>query len=162
MEKWKIVDESNGNYEVSNLGRVRNRNTGKILKPILKNGYYQVNFAYGIDKWFLIHRLVAKAFVENPHEYAYFNHIDENKRNNNFENLEWCSAQYNATYGIGALARNHKVIQKNRNGSIVKVWNSLKEASEHLGVHYQSISRVCRGERKTLAGFKWEYAGGKS
>lgn len=159
MERWKTVDGTGGHYEVSNKGRVRNTETRHILKPILKkNGYYQINFGYGLRKWVSIHRLVASAFVENPNNENYVNHKDEDKTNNDSNNLEWCSAKYNVNYGFGALARNHKVIQKNLDGSVVKVWNSLKEASETLHIHYQSISSVCRGKRKTSAGFKWEYA----
>ena len=158
MERWKIADGSNVNYEISSYGRVRNKNTGKILKPCLKCGYYQVNFAYGIDKWVLIHRLVAKAFVENPYNHPVVNHKDENKKNNEYNNLEWCTTQYNNTYGQGGLARNHKIIQKDKSGVIVREWDSLKEASESLGIHYQMISRVCRGERKTSKGFIWEYS----
>ena len=157
MEKWKIIDKSNGNYEVSNKGRVRNVNTGKILKPCVKCGYYQIEMAYGINKWFLIHRLVAEAFIKNPHGYKYVNHKDEIKTNNVAENLEWCTAQYNVNYGKGALVKNHRIVQKRKDGTVVKCWNSLKEASEFLGIPYQSISRVCRGERYTTKGFIWEY-----
>lgn len=159
MEEWKIANNSGGNYEVSSLGRIRNKNTGKILKSGMgKNGYCKVTFAYGINKCFLVHRLVAKAFIENTNNFPVVNHKDENRTNNRASNLEWCTTQYNVTYGEGGLARNHKIIQRKKDGSFVREWDSLKEAAETLGIKYQGISRVCRGERKSSRGFLWEYS----
>jgi len=158
MEVWKVADGSNGNYEVSSLGRVRNVHTGHILKQSVKRtGYCEVEFAYDVNKFFLVHRLVAIAFIDNPNGYKYVNHKDEDKTNNDVSNLEWCTAKYNCNYGIGSLARNHRIIQKDKQGEVIRSWESIKDAAEHLNINYQHISRVCRGERKTAAGFRWEY-----
>lgn len=46
-----------------------------------------------------IHTLVAMAFIPNPNNLPCVNHIDENKSNNSLDNLEWCTWQYNNTYG---------------------------------------------------------------
>lgn len=158
MEIWKVADGSNGHYEVSSMGRVRNIHTGQVLKPSIKyTGYCEVEFAYDVNKCFLVHRLVAAAFVDNPNSLKYVNHKDENKTNNIADNLEWCTAKYNCNYGNGALARNHRIAQKTKSGAVVKIWGSMKEAATHLNINYQRISRVCRGERKTTAGYIWEY-----
>ena len=157
--KWK---DTVGNYEVSDTGLVRHKKTKHILTPYIhgKTLYPSVNIRQnGKYKTYNVHRLVAIAFIPNPDNLPCVNHKDENRRNNNVENLEWCTHQYNVTYGEGGKVRNTKVIQKALDGSIVKVWNSQKEAAESLGMNYQEISRACRGERATSHKFIWEYAG---
>ncbi len=63
IEMWKEVKDHDGIYSVSNLGRVRNNNTGKILGGDINScGYRRVML--GSDRWF-VHRLVATYFVEN-------------------------------------------------------------------------------------------------
>jgi hypothetical protein len=69
--------------------------TQRILKPRKNNfGYFRVVlYKNGKMKEFLIHRLVAEAFIENPNNYEQVNHLDFNTINNNLDNLEWCSQQ---------------------------------------------------------------------
>lgn len=162
MEIWKDTIEDAEHYEVSSFGIIRNKKTGKILKcNQKKNGYLQVTLAYGKHKDLSIHRIVAKAFIPNPNNYKYVNHKDENKHNNNVENLEWCTMKYNNNYGVGCLARNSKVYQINRNtGKIIKEWKSMKDASENLGICYQTISACCRNKKGTAGGYFWEYVSG--
>lgn len=164
MEIWKNTVEDCIHYEVSNLGRVRNKKTGKVLKcNAKKNGYLQVSIAHGKHTDTSVHRIVAKAFIPNPNNYKYVNHKDENKHNNNVENLEWCTMKYNNNYGIGSLARNSRVLQIDKNSSeIIKEWDSMKNASENLNICYQTISACCRHKKKTAGGFKWEYASGEN
>ena len=52
-----------------------------------------------------IHRLVAETFIDNPMHYPEINHKDENKKNNNVMNLEWCTSSYNKRYGKGSISR---------------------------------------------------------
>ena len=159
MEKWKPIIGFEEHYEVSSFGRVRNKHTNYLLKPIkCSNGYFKVCLTYSTKKYALIHRLVATAFLPNPFNLPCVNHIDENKGNNNIENLEWCTVQYNVTYGKNTLVRNHTVYQYSMDNKLIKKWDSLKEASEFLGITYQGISRCCRGLRKSHGGYKWEYA----
>ena len=159
MEEWKIIQAAFGLYEVSNRGRIRNTQTGHILKPSKSGRYDHIDLTItrGKRKHFSVHRLVAEAFVDNPHGFNYVNHKDEDKKNNNADNLEWCTCQYNVTYGKGGLARYHKVTQMDLTGNVLKVWDSLQEAAESLGTCYQNISQVCRGRRKTAVGYRWGY-----
>ena len=113
-ELWSPIKDYVGIYSVSNYGRVRNDRTGQILKPVLQSkGYYQVFLSVGnkcVHRF--IHRLVAEAFLQNSLNYPQVNHKDENKANNCWWNLEWCSAQYNTNYGTGLKRGKETKIKK--------------------------------------------------
>ena len=115
MEEWKDIKGYEGIYQISNKGRVKSLKFNKenILIPVKQNrGYLFVNLCKnGKVKKYLIHRLVAEAFLPNPDNSPQVNHKDENKLNNNVENLEWCSNEYNINYG----SRNEKA-SKNSKG----------------------------------------------
>ena len=109
-EIWKPIIESNGDYYVSNYGRVRSterisKNNHLIPEKILairkdKDGYCIATIYISgkrVDR--KIHRLVADAFIPNPNNYPMINHKDETRDNNYVDNLEWCDAKYNANYG---------------------------------------------------------------
>ena len=98
MEQWKIITEAK-NYEISNFGNVRNRNTKKELKGRLcKNGYLQVSLKIDETGKFTnryIHRLVAIYWLDNQENKREVNHIDGNKLNNCVDNLEWITQEEN-------------------------------------------------------------------
>ena len=158
MEHWKDVVGAEEHYQISDFGRVKIKHTGDILKPSRNGRYMHIELRYGVNRNFLIHRMVAEAFIPNPFGLRCVNHKDENKQNNNLDNLEWCTYQYNARYGKGSLARNSKVIQYDMAGNALKIWDSIKDASEALNLKYQNISRCCRNERKSSGGFMWSFA----
>lgn len=158
MEIWKDVVGAEDYYQISNLGRIKNKGTGEVLKPSKSGGYRHIVLRYGIDKNVLIHRIVAEAFIPNPLNLRCVNHKDENKLNNRVDNLERCTYQYNNRYGQGAMQRNSKIIQYDLAGNALKIWDSMKEASETLGLNYQSISMCCRNKRKSCGGYAWTYA----
>jgi len=95
-EEWRSVD-CYINYQVSNIGRVRNSKTGRILKPNLSsNGYLTVGLSKnGKVKTHMIHQLVAREFLENPLNKPNIDHIDNNKTNNNLNNLRVCNQSQN-------------------------------------------------------------------
>lgn len=157
IEKWGKI-KGHENYLVSTSGRIKNSDTGHILKPAVgTNGYLKVTLMPG-RKTENIHRLVALTFLQNPNDLPQVNHKDENKLNNNVENLEWCSAKYNLSYGVFKTSRNSPVLQLNREtGKIVRKFGSIKEAAEATKSCYQTISACCRGEKKSAVGFKWQY-----
>ena len=105
-EEWSTIEEF-PMYEVSTLGQVRSHYTNKILKPTRSNkqskGKYRFVNLVKNHKMYRrsIHRLVAIAFIPNPNNYPMINHKDENPSNNCIDNLEWCTAKYNANYGTG-------------------------------------------------------------
>lgn len=105
-ETWKDIEGFEGLYQVSDQGRVRNVMTGRILKQYKNNrGYFRLSLCKeGEYSSYLVHRLVAEAFIFNPNpkEYDQVNHKDEDPNNNRADNLEWCSSEYNLTYGTRA------------------------------------------------------------
>lgn len=130
-EIWKDIKGYEGLYQVSNLGRVRSLDRevdcmrgeyiekrlykGRIKKPSTgSDGYKRVHLNRDRNpKCFLIHRLVAEAFIDNTYNDECVNHKDEDKSNNIVSNLEWCTYQYNNIYNdrhirIGSKLKGHK------------------------------------------------------
>ena len=96
MEEFKKIDDYD-NYEVSNLGNVKNTDTNMILKQCKDTkGYYFVNLSKnGIRKNFTIHRLIALYFIPNPQNLPCIDHIDRIRTNNLISNLRWVSKSNN-------------------------------------------------------------------
>lgn len=152
MEKeiWKDINGYEGIYQVSNFGRIKSverkvkcaeklggfrLKREKILSTDVGTfGYHRV---YMQGRKYLVHRLVAKAFVPNPQNYTQVNHKDECKGNNNASNLEWCTAKYNSNYGDRtertARSKYKQLSMFNMNGEFIRDFDSIKEASEFIG-----------------------------
>lgn len=157
-EIFKDIDNYEDLYEISNQGRVRNKITGKILKPNIKNGYYYLILCKDeIHKHHYIHRLVASAFIPNPNNFSQVNHIDENKLNNNVDNLEWCTSQYNTNYSIHK--RSKPVNQFSLDSRLLNTYKSTQEASRQTGINQGNIVQCCLGNPKYshTGNFIWKY-----
>lgn len=179
-EIWKNVKGFEEFYQVSNLGRVRSLDRyittktskqqflkGKVIKPIkCKNGYLEaILHKNGKYKVFLLHRLVAMHFIDNPDNLPEINHKNENIENCVADNLEWCTSKYNANYGTRnqrCLESNSKyfkpVYQMDIKGNIIKRWRNIADASRAMGISDSPITRVCKGKQATSAGYRWKYA----
>lgn len=97
-ENWRPVDGYEGCYEVSTFGNVRSvRKSGKILVlNVTPKGYLRIALAReGVQKNFMVHRLVASAFIANDNEKPEVNHKDGDKKNNRVDNLEWVTTSEN-------------------------------------------------------------------
>lgn len=163
-EIWKKILESDKNYEVSNLGRVRNGNTLKILAPRPSaNGYLRVHISVGNGrKDFYIHRLVASYFCNHPEGCDIVNHLDNDPSNNKASNLEWVTQKQNVDY-----ARNQdrminwpdrKPVIGFKDGKEYH-FESIYAASKACHVYTSDISRCCRGLRSDTDGYTWQFAG---
>jgi len=182
-EIWRNVSGYEGLYQVSNLGNVRSLNwhgEGYTRNLYLKKhpaGYYQVELRGGEcrSKMVTVHRLVAEAFLPNPLNLPCVNHKDEDKRNNQVENLEWCTYEYNNRYSRDLHPERFKpketrskraytkqkhlrIVQLSLNGEPIREWANATEINKHLGYSVWSISQCCRNKRHTAYGFRWQFA----
>lgn len=157
-----------GIYQVSNYGRVRTlthrtRNNHLIKEKFKslrsdKNGYKITTLTVnGNAKDFKVHRLVAYMFLKNDNNYPIVNHKDENPTNNHVDNLEWCTYKDNINYGSCVLKMSKRVNQYDKNNNFVKTWKSISEAGRDLKIDISSITKCCRGKKKSIGGYKWRY-----
>lgn len=163
IEVFRDIPGYEGLYQVSNLGNVKslgngdnNSNVGKERMLKLqkdKDGYLTVFLSiHNYKKLHKVHRLVAQAFLPNPNNYPQINHKDKNRSNNNVDNLEWCTAQYNADYSVSK-----PVNQYSLDGIYIATYKSIKEASRKTGTDQTGIVDCCKGRLKTSGGFIWKY-----
>lgn len=198
IEKWKDIKGYEGLYQISSLGRIKcleqhkkmyqykaNRMVDMVKKERVMNlksnqRYIIVNLSNNSEsKAYLVHRLVAEAFIPNPENKPQVNHIDGNKHNNRVENLEWTTASENNKHAwdnklkiatqkqiencrnIGKYGkkRDRKVKQYSIDGTLIKEWNSFTEIYKTLNYCWGTIGKCCRHQQKTAYGYKWEYGG---
>ena len=183
-EIWKDIKGYEGYYQVSNIGRVRSLDRyvattgnpsgrrlikGKIKKQTLKtcgrdDGYYYVMLSKNnTDKSYLVHRLVAEAFIPNIDNLPCINHKDEDKTNNNIDNLEWCTIAYNNSYGTarerGGAKIRKAILKFDLDGNLLKKYKGLSIASKEENISKGNLENVCvrRNGKRTLNGFIFMY-----
>ena len=188
-EVWKRIPGFEKYYEASNLGKIRSIKRIRLqgsgvttLTPCIlsakldRNGYFQVHLSCdGKSVTKKVHRLVALAFLPNPHNLPCINHKDEDKKNNYIcvnadgsidlmkSNLEWCTYKYNSNYGSG-IAR--KVESTNKAVYSYNIYNgetiehrSIKEASKLLKLNPSAITAVCKKKKRTTHNYIFRYKG---
>ena len=170
-EIWKDIAGYECLYKISNLGRVKSLNYLRkgIEKERIPNknnsGYLIVGLhKNGKIKQFLIHRLVAEAFIENVNDLPQVNHKDENKLNNCVENLEWCSAKYNSNYGEHNYnlrntmsSKVPNILQYTLDGKFLNEYVSGRDAERKTGISHGGILQCCQGKYRTWRGYIWKY-----
>jgi hypothetical protein len=112
-EEWRDLPELQGEYQVSNLGRVKRIKGVERLRKITiqKNGYAYVSLSFdNTAKTVKVSRLVAKAFIPNPNNYEEVDHINADKTNNTVSNLEWVTPEENKrrAQALGLLKKKPK------------------------------------------------------
>ena len=168
MEKWKTIPNTNGYYDISNKGRIRsyhNHGHNKLKTPRLLNwsldvSGYEVKTISVDTKPVNIkaHRVIAEAFIPNPENKPYINHLNSNPSDNRIENLEWCTASENTKHMFDTgrktlVGENHNqsILNRKKVKEIRKIYKeqdiTQKELGKKYGVTCHCISAVIR--RKT-------------
>lgn len=192
MEIWKDIVGFEGLYQVSNSGRVRSlervtygkRRPAMIRKPSINRvtGYCYINLCKDrVSRNYLLHRIVATAFVPNPHGYETVNHKNENKQDNRAENLEWMTLADNLRYGThteratrnkppmigeshpnfgkrGSAALTHKgrvVGTSKKDPSITVEFDTAATAARSLGISTGQLCDAINGKAKSCGGYTW-------
>lgn len=163
-DTWKNIKRYEGLYMVSDSGKVRNVRSGRILKQgISKRGYsVVVLYKQGKPHTVTCHRLVASAFIPNPHNYGDVNHIDSNRINNHVSNLEWVNRSMNLKHGfkhgdINPPDTSKPIIQCDLDGIELQEFESVKEAALKTNSDSSHISKVLNGRLTKTNGFKWKH-----
>lgn len=184
-EIWKDIEGFEGKYQISNLGNVRSlcfRNQ-KLVKNLTQKtnnqGYKLVQLCERKRNMpFLVHRLVAMAFVDNPNNYPIVNHKDENPLNNQANNLEWCTYSYNTTYSMNIHPErrtinannlekysprnkkgvphkyNNRIAVVDENNKVLSIYENAATAAKVLKLQTCNVLEVCKANKKRQIGKK--------
>lgn len=195
-EIWKDIAGYEGYFQISNFGRVKSLERivlwqGKPRKEkekmkehyISREGYPCVTLCKERkSRSYFVHRLLAQAFIPNPDNKPFVDHIDTNKENFSLDNLRWVTAKENAnnpktlqhcrenTYTENSLRKRietrkergcksapRMVFQYSKEGDFVSEYESSSEAERQTGINACSIALVCKGKRYSAGGYIWSY-----
>ncbi len=177
VEEWIPVIGYENIIDVNRCGIFRTHaridSVGRLVKSIFRCGYIQDEYMVinlskeGIKVRYLVHRLVAQAFIPNPENKPQVNHVNGIKTDNRSENLEWVTSSENHIHAYGVLKRkssNNKEKRNNGRGDrkIIciqtgKEYNSIREAAKEYNVSSNAIGKVCRGKMNYVKKLKFNY-----
>jgi len=163
-EIWVPLEDER--YSVSDLGRIKNNKTGRILKLTpSKAGYARVSLSMGKDcvpKIIFPHREVAKLFISNPENKPFVHHKNSNKMDPSLKNLEWVTPKENVSYAIAdgrfnskrisraawqkSIEKTSKRVEYKTAEGKIRIFNSISEAARQLNMPLTT----CRRKLKVL------------
>lgn len=182
-EEWRTITACD-RYAVSNIGRILAydkpyrcgdkvcKRKPHLIKPRYTKGtpgYLSVVLSDGNKgkKGYVVHRLVAMAFIPNPNNYPEIDHINRDSLDNRAENLRWCTHHMNM---MNEETRKHSVKMRKgkkrpsqwkqvvqiKNGVAIKIYENITSTGED-GFSITTVSKVCRGIAKSCGGYQWAY-----
>lgn len=160
-EIWKPLNlEIFGDYYlVSNFGKIKSAGNGHLLKARVNNGYLSVSLSRPTTRTCTVSRCVAMTFVCNkdPSVYNIVNHIDENKLNNHYKNLEWVTQKENVNKSSKITSHAREVFQLDMSENEIARFSSVEEAAKNIGIDRTTIGKVLSKVNQTAGGYKWKY-----
>jgi hypothetical protein len=160
-EEFKLIDDFFGinysTYSISNYGRIMINKTKTIMKNKQNCDDYNRIILYDNNKrpkTYFIHRIVAYFFVSKYNTDMVINHLDENKLNNYYKNLEITTNKENIRYSLGK-----QIIQYDLQMNKIRDFSCIKDASDSLNITQSgNIVKCCKNKIKTAYGYIWRYA----
>lgn len=178
-ELWKDIVGYERLYQVSNMGNVRKiapfsrmldcsiQNPYLLKQSKSSTGYVHVQLVKdGIAKTINVHKLVAMAFIKNPENKPEINHIDADRSNNVFTNLEWVTHAENIVHAVmlsridtsimrSCKKKMYKVLQYSSHGEFIKEWYSVDDIVAEFNVRRCTIYSCLNGHNKSALGYMW-------
>lgn len=157
MERW-LPSEQFPAYEISDLGRIRNSKTRRILKTHVNDrGYETVCLRKNKEQHNTrVHQLVAHTFHPCEHDGLDVNHIDGDKCNNSANNLEWCTRKENIHHAYITGLKKRPETVKVRVVETGDIYESLTECSKAIHGDRNQIRRCLQGKERTCRGYHFE------
>jgi len=154
--KSKPIKNYEENYLIFEDGKILNIKKDTYLKNVLNYRYYTVLlYKNNIRKQYYVHRLVAEAFCENRNNKRQVNHIDSNKLNNHYSNLEWVTPKENINHFINSKNYKKRVMSKDAKEKIAiskykkvkclitsKIYKSIKDFAKYKNVSITQASQM--------------------
>jgi hypothetical protein len=173
-EMWKDIPGFEGKYQLSSYGRVKRIRCSSIDGEVLKkekicfyrskSGRHYPHTRLGSRSNYIsivIHIEVAKLFVPNPNNYPIVNHIDGDKNNSYYKNLEWATdlinAQHARSTGLNMSRGERSEVAKLTDEQAIFIFNSKLKYRELAKMFNVTGTAICCLKR----GVTWSHVTGK-
>lgn len=161
-ETWHQLKGWEDYYVISNYGRIRRLKNGRGRWPHLHHScYYTTSLHNGNkSKYFILSRLLAINFIDNPNNCTEVNHKNKIRIDCRISNLEWASSKDNTKHKISVSCSHDsrkKIVQISMSGKFIKEWDSISSAAGSLGKKGANIVIVCQNKNDYAYGYIWMY-----